>query len=134
MEILRQYLAGNCDRLPNRISKEKFITKDIPGMKINYPTSWKVTEINKNKWNSQPGEPSCSFSGTVNNVNVTLTVYEPTFNSGGYEELFRKECEKMEDNTAKKCQKEGSTLVAQIQTVWNGEKQQLQTTLRCIIM
>lgn len=92
--ILRQYLAGNCDRLPNRISKEKFITKDIPGMKINYPTSWKVTEINKNKWNSQPGEPSCSFSGTVNNVNVTLTVYEPTFNSGGYEELFRKECEK----------------------------------------
>ena len=28
------------------------------------------------------------------NVNVTLTVYEPTFNSGGYEELFRKECEK----------------------------------------
>ena len=94
VEILRQYLAGNCERLPNRISAEKFTTKDLPGIKINYPTTWEVTEINKNRWNSQPGKPSCTFKGIVNNVNVTVTVYEPIFNALGYEDFFKNECEK----------------------------------------
>ncbi len=94
VEILRQYLVGNYKKLPYRISGETFTTKDVPGMKVKYPTSWTVSEVNKNRWYGQAGEASCTFKGTVNNVKVTVTTYEPCFNTGGYENLFKKECEK----------------------------------------
>lgn len=94
VEVLKQYLVGNYKRLPYRVSGETFSTKDVPGMRVKYPTNWTVSEVNKNRWYGQPGKASCIFKGTVNNVKVTVTTYEPGFNLGGYEDIFRKECEK----------------------------------------
>lgn len=92
VDVLRKYLVGTYKKLPQRVSGEKLESKAVPGMTIKYPEGWNVEEIDKETWGNHTGNATCIFRGTVNNIGVTVTTYDPLFNVGGYKNLIKKEC------------------------------------------
>ena len=92
VNILEKYLAGVYNRLPQRTSGEELISKVVPGMSIKYPKDWIVEEIDKGTWGNRTGKATCIFKGTVNNIGVTVTTYDPLFGVGEYKNLIKKEC------------------------------------------
>lgn len=92
VNILRKYLTGTYSKLPQRISGEELISKAVPGMSIKYPEDWTVEEIDKETWGNRTGKATCIFRGTVNNIGVTVTTYDPLFDVGEYKNLIKKEC------------------------------------------
>ena len=92
VEVLRKYLVGTYKKLPQRVSGEKLESKAVPGMTIKYPEGWSVEEIDKETWGNRTGNATCIFRGTVNNIGVTVTTYDPLFDVGGYKNLIKKEC------------------------------------------
>lgn len=92
VEVLRKYLLGTYTKLPQRVSGEKLESKAVPGMTIKYPEGWSVEEIDKETWGNRTGNATCIFRGTVGNIGVTVTTYDPLFDVVGYKNLIKKEC------------------------------------------
>lgn len=92
VKILKKYLAGIYSKLPQRTSGEEFTAKAVPGMSIKYPEDWTVEEIDKGTWGQRTGNATCIFRGSINNIRITVTTYDPLFKVGGYKNLIKQEC------------------------------------------
>lgn len=87
--ILKKYLVGEITKLPYRISGTELISKKLQGITINYPSDWSSYEFS-----GDMGENIVAFAGRVNNVDISVNVYNPFYVEGDYKSLIKNECSK----------------------------------------
>lgn len=94
--VISEYLAGNYKKLPVKAASTTWVEKNVPGMRLKYPSNWAVTEVNRGAWNFQQGELACIFEGENNGYNFKVSIYEPYYDSNvkDFESMLRTIAEK----------------------------------------